>query len=128
METLITRDIKVTVETFFQVEYSRPLADQYVFSYCITIENHGHRTVQLLERHWHILDSAGNHREVKGEGVIGKQPTLEKGQFHQYVSWCPLATMVGKMYGTYTMRYLDTDEHFIVKIPEFRLAASYILN
>jgi len=36
--------------------------------------------------------------------------------------------MVGKMYGTYTMRYIDDDEHFIVQIPEFRLAASYILN
>ena len=41
MEALITRGIKVSVETFYQPAYSRPLEMKYIFSYHITIENLG---------------------------------------------------------------------------------------
>lgn len=128
MKPKITKDIKVSVEVYFQEEYSKPLADQYVFSYRVTIENLGQRTVQLISRHWFIQDASGNHREVKGEGVVGKQPVLGPGEYHQYVSWCPLNTTVGKMYGTYQMIDLKSQEEFDVQIPAFRMAASFVLN
>jgi len=124
----ITKGIKVSVEVFFQDEYSKPLADQYVFSYRVTIENESDRTVQLISRHWYIQDAGGSQREVKGEGVVGKQPVLHPGESHQYVSWCPLNTTVGKMYGTYQMIDLELGDMFDVKIPEFRMAASFVLN
>ena len=128
MKPKITNGIKVSVEVYFQEEYSKPLADQYVFSYRVTIENQSPNTVQLMSRHWHIQDASGNQREVKGEGVVGKQPVLAPGEYHQYVSWCPLNTTVGKMYGTYQMIDLATREPFDVQIPAFRMAASFVLN
>ncbi len=128
MEPLITEGIKVSVEVFFQDEYSKPLADQYVFSYRVTIKNESNKTVQLISRHWYIQDASGGNREVKGEGVVGKQPILDPGDSHQYVSWCPLNTTVGKMYGTYQMMDIESGDLFDVRIPEFRMAASFVLN
>lgn len=128
MDTLITKDIKVSVETFYQPDYSKPVEFKHIFAYRITIQNLGGNVVQLLRRHWFIFDSNGLIREVEGEGVIGKQPVLAPGETHQYVSWCHLYTDMGKMYGTYQMLDRETREHFEVDIPEFRLIAPFKAN
>lgn len=128
MEALTTRGIKVSVETQYQQAYSRPLEMKYIFSYHITIENLSNETVQLLRRHWYIFDSTGVIREVEGEGVIGKQPILEPGESHQYASWSPLMTEMGKMYGSYLFINQVDGEQFRVEIPEFHLLAPFKLN
>ena len=128
MDTLITKGIKVSVETFYQSNYSRPRDNKYVFAYRVTIENQGSHTVQLLRRHWFINDSTGIIREVEGEGVIGKQPILYPGESHQYVSWSPLMSDIGKMHGTFQLLNKQTKEKFYATIPEFKLIAPYKLN
>jgi ApaG protein len=128
MEALITRGIKVSVETSYQPAYSRPLEMKYIFSYHILIENLSTETVQLLRRHWYILDSTGVVREVEGEGVIGKQPILQPGESHEYASWSPLMTELGKMSGTYLFVRPADGEQFEVEIPEFQLIAPFKLN
>ena len=128
METLITNGIKISVETFYQKSYSRPLENKYIFAYRIYIENLSSKTVRLMRRHWYIKDSSGTIREVEGEGVIGKQPTLSPGESHQYVSWSPLVSDIGKMYGTFLMLNKDTGSQFRVSIPEFKLIAPFKLN
>lgn len=128
MDTCTTRDIKVSVEVFYQPFQSRPQAGQYVFAYRVHIENLGEHTVQLLRRHWIIVDSNGNQREVKGVGVIGKMPVLEPGEVHTYESWCPLQTSIGKMYGSFQMQLTGSSETFDVQIPEFRLIAPFREN
>ena len=128
METLTTKGIKVSVESFYQETQSRPLDRKYVFAYRITIENGSRYTVQLLRRHWHIVDSNDQRREVEGEGVIGQQPVLAPGESHQYVSWCPLTSEIGKMYGTYLMVRPEDQRTFDVRIPEFKLIAPFKLN
>ena len=128
METIITNSIKISVESFFQEEYSKPLANQYVFSYRVTIENLSPHAVQLLTRYWQITDGVGTARTVSGEGVIGKQPILMPGQSHQYVSWCPLDTPLGKMKGTYTMLNMSNHTTFEATIPAFKLISPFILN
>lgn len=128
METLITNGIKVSVETFYQPSYSQPVEMKYVFSYHITIENMSSQTVQLLRREWLIFDSNGTVRTVEGEGVIGRQPVLAPGESHQYASWSPLMTEMGKMTGSYIFRR-DTDgREFRVNIPEFQLIAPFKMN
>ena len=77
MEAQITNGIKISVETFFQPSHSIPVHDKFIFTYKIHIENISDQTVQLLRRHWFILDAYGEMREVEGEGVIGKQPVIE---------------------------------------------------
>lgn len=128
METAITQDIKVSVETMYQSMYSKPLAKEYIHAYRITIENLGSETVQLLRRHWYIWDSSGVLREVEGEGVIGEQPVLEPLDVHQYVSGCPLKTDMGKMYGVYTMQRTSDETLFEVTIPVFYLIPPFKNN
>jgi ApaG protein len=128
MLTATTKGIKVSVETFYNPLHSRPSEQRYVFTYRITIENTSDFTVQLLKRHWTIIDAGGNRRDVHGDGVVGVQPLIAQGESHQYVSYANMDTDIGKMYGTYLMeRHID-GEQFEVKIPEFRLIAPFKMN
>lgn len=128
MQTAITHDIRVSVETMYQSMYSKPLANEYVHAYRITIENLGSETVQLMYRHWYIWDSTTVIREVEGEGVIGIQPILEPQGLHQYVSGSPLRSDMGKMYGTFMMKRLSDDSEFEVVIPMFYLIPPFKYN
>ena len=122
MVTEITNGIKVSVETEYQPEYSNPTQQHFVFTYRITIENGSNHTIQLLRRHWHIHDAQNKLRDVEGEGVVGKQPVIEPGEHHQYVSGCNLKSGIGKMYGTYTMERIVDGREFKVVIPGFTMS------
>ena len=128
MVTKITDGVKVSVETFYQSEYSNPENEHYMFAYQITIENLGDYSVQLMRRHWHIFDSNATYREVEGEGVVGEQPIIEPGEQHVYVSGCNLKTDIGSMKGSYQMRRLLDNRPITVNIPEFYLIAPYRMN
>ena len=128
MFTDITEDVKVSVETAYRADYSDPDQNHFVFTYRITIENQGNRTVQLKLRHWKIFDTTYPLKEVDGEGVTGKKPILEPGQSHQYVSGCNLKSGIGKMLGHYTMERISDGREFNVKIPEFVLINPVKLN
>jgi ApaG protein len=128
MVTGITQGVKVSVETFFQPDFSKTEAGEFVFAYRITIENKGDYAIRLMRRHWHIFDATGNWREVEGEGVVGEQPEILPGHIHQYVSGCHLKSPVGKMLGTYLMERKFDSNLFEVKIPEFQMIAPFMLN
>ena len=128
MITHITEGVKISVETFYQPDYSQPMNAEYMFAYRIIIQNESEFTVKLLRRHWYIFDSNGALREVEGEGVIGQQPVIEPQQSHQYVSGCHLKTEMGKMHGTYLMERIIDGKFFYVNIPEFQLVAPFKLN
>lgn len=116
-----TRDIQVSVRTFFLPDQSKPAEGKFFWAYQIRIENQGAETVQLLRRTWKITDGRGRIQQVHGEGVIGKQPTLGPGQAFEYTSGTPLDTPSGIMQGAYHMTTSDTGEAFDVDIPAFSL-------
>lgn len=124
----VTNDVNIVVETFYQAAQSRPLQSEYLFAYRVTIENLGAVPVKLRRRHWHIIDSNGDVREVEGEGVVGQQPTIEPGGQYQYVSSCNLNSDMGKMYGSYTMEDLFSKKLMNITIPEFQLIAPFKVN
>ena len=128
MQTLITNGIKISVRPRYEPMHSNPLDGKFLYSYHITIENLSEFTVQLMRRYWCIMDSNGTKREVQGDGVIGKQPVLQPGQIHEYSSWSPLMTGIGKMSGHYIMRRVKDEGIFHVKIPAFSLIAPFVLN
>ena len=128
MVTEITEGVKVTIETEYQPDYSSPSQGHYVFTYQVTIENNSNHTVKLLRRRWFIQDVGHLSREVEGEGVIGRQPVLEPGHTHSYVSSCNLKSGIGKMRGTYLMRRIMDGKPIEVTIPEFNLMAPYRAN
>lgn len=128
METLITKGIKVSVTTQFQLQHSNPAQKRFIHSYEVTIENNSEYIVQLMRRHWIIKDGYANVREVEGEGVIGEQPVLRPGQKHTYSSWSPIPTDIGSMGGTFLMLRQSDMNSFKVRVPEFSLVADYKLN
>lgn len=128
MVTAVTEGVKVSVKNQYQPHYSSPRHMNFVFSYEITIENNSPHTVQLLSRHWFIVDANGYKREVEGDGVIGIQPIIEQGESHTYVSGCNLSTQIGKMYGTYLMERQYDGKHFEVQIPQFNMITPFSQN
>ncbi len=128
MVSKVSEGVLVSVETFYQADYSNPQQGEYMFAYRITIENKNSFTIQLQRRHWHIFDSNGENREVEGEGVVGEQPVLKPGEQYQYVSGCNLKSEMGKMYGTYEMENLDSKQLFDVNIPPFDLIVPNKMN
>lgn len=124
----VTEGVSVTVETFYQPNQSNPVNSEFLFAYRITIENLSTMPVQLISRHWHIVDSNGTEREVEGEGVVGQQPIIQPGENYQYVSAANLRSDIGKMYGTYQMVNLYNKKSFEVTIPEFQLIAPFKMN
>jgi ApaG protein len=123
-----TDGIQVKVDALFRPEHSSPSVKTHIFSYKIRITNNSAYHVQLLKRHWFIFDSCGEYREVEGEGVIGLQPVIEQGMYHEYESACSLATDIGSMKGYYIFKRLVDDKQFSAIIPEFHLIAPYRLN
>ncbi|MCE2704773.1 MAG: Co2+/Mg2+ efflux protein ApaG [Bacteroidota bacterium] len=128
MTSMITEGVQVSVETFYQEDYSNPLQGEYMFAYRVEIENYNSFPVQLHRRHWFIFDSNATRREVEGEGVVGVQPVILPGETYRYVSGCNLKTEMGRMVGTYEMENLDTREQFTVQIPSFEMIVPYKNN
>ncbi len=128
MVSAITQGIKVSVESKYEAEHSDPTKDSYVHSYRITIDNNSDRTVQLLRRHWIIIDALLNIKQVKGDGVIGEQPVLYPGASHSYSSWTPINTTLGKMFGSYQMIDINTSNEIEVSVPAFILSTDGLRN
>jgi ApaG protein len=116
----ITRGIAVSVEPTYLEANSSPATSRYLWAYRVTIENQGRETVQLLSRHWMITNARGEFTEVKGPGVVGKQPLLKPGESYSYTSGAPLDTPSGMMGGSYQMES-DRGELFDIEIPTFSL-------
>ncbi len=120
MYIAITHDIQVTALPEFLIERSDPTQDRYYWSYTIEIANLGRTRVQLISRHWIIIDANGQREEVQGPGVVGEQPVLEPGETFRYASGCPLSTPSGLMQGSYRM-ITPAGESFDVDVPTFSL-------
>ena len=121
--TVTTEGIKITVRPVYLDTQSDALARKFTFAYFIRIENTTRERVQLLRRHWFIHDGNDDVKEVEGEGVVGKQPVIMPGEWHEYNSFCVLETMEGFMEGTYLMQR-KSGEQFRVKVPRFTLRAA----
>ena len=128
MVSLISEGVKVSVEVYYQPDYSNPMQSEFMFAYRISIENHNLFPVKLHRRHWYIFDSNGSYKEVEGEGVVGVQPSIAPGENYQYVSGCNLCTEMGRMNGTYQMENLNNKKMFEVNIPAFEMIVPFKIN
>jgi ApaG protein len=120
MYRAVTRKISITAKPSFMPEQSSAEQGRYFWAYTIEIVNEGDDTVTLLSRHWIITDGDGKTQEVRGEGVVGEQPTLAPGMSFTYTSGCPLTTTQGIMKGSYIFKS-EAGELFPVEIPAFSL-------
>ncbi|HEU4518974.1 MAG TPA: Co2+/Mg2+ efflux protein ApaG [Microvirga sp.] len=120
MYKAVTHGISVTVTPRYVAEESSPSDNRYFFAYAVEIINLSIERVQLRSRYWKIIDGRGNVQEVRGAGVVGKQPVLNPGESFSYTSGCPLSTPDGTMQGRYGMVTAAGDP-FDVEIPAFSL-------
>ena len=115
-----TEGVQVQVRAQYSPEHSEPTASRWFFVYTIRITNRSEQNVQLLNRHWVIVDGTGKSQEVRGPGVVGEQPELAPGQSFEYTSGCPLPTPFGSMQGSYEMLGAG-GERFRAAIARFEL-------
>ena len=114
----------MSVEAEYDASRSKPQQSEWFFLYTVRLTNEGTETVQLVSRHWIITDALGDVKEVRGLGVVGKQPVLSPGESFEYTSGCPLTTPFGSMRGTYQM-ITDKNEPFEIDVPAFTLTEPY---
>jgi ApaG protein len=127
MSDAVTNGVRVEVLSRHSTENSHPMRGEWIFEYTVRITNQGSETVQLVSRHWVITDGMDHVEEVRGLGVVGKQPLLAPGESFKYSSWCTLKTPIGVMTGTYQMVGPD-GKRFDIEIAPFALRARYSVN
>ncbi|HRO41017.1 MAG TPA: Co2+/Mg2+ efflux protein ApaG [Flavobacteriales bacterium] len=128
MHASIANAIRISAQPRYEADQSDPEAERFLFSYRITIANHSRHTIQLVSRHWVIMDSLAERREVRGPGVVGTHPVMGPGEQFTYTSYCELRSAMGRMQGTYLMRNLDDGTQFDVAIPAFQLHTPHVAN
>ncbi len=123
----VINKIEISVKTQYLPEYSNVDDSHFVFAYTITIKNCGNIAAKLLSRHWIITDANGDVHEIRGVGVVGKQPLIQPGKEYQYTSSAAIATPIASMQGSYHM-VNDNNQHFNAEIPIFSLSAPNMIN
>lgn len=117
----VTQGVRVRVAAQYIPEQSDPDRTRWIYAYRVILINEGLRPATLVSRHWIIRDAFNEMREVRGPGVVGKNPRLEPGQSFEYTSGCPLSTEWGTMEGSYLMKR-DDGATFEAEIGRFFLA------
>ncbi len=123
----MTSGIRIHVDPRYDPTRSNPVDDLWFYLYTVTISNEGSETVQLKSRYWVITDEANRVEEVRGPGVVGKQPVLAPGESFRYTSGCPLKTATGFMHGSYQM-VTKGGEEFDAEIAPFTLCETQAVN
>lgn len=118
-------DISVQVTPIFIDDESDAEDSKYIWAYQIRIENTGDQPVQLLARHWEIMNASGATQIIDGKGVIGECPVLKPLEAFEYTSSVILDTPSGFMKGHYAMRKMMSREKIQVTIPPFSLDSHY---
>ncbi|WP_179949601.1 MULTISPECIES: Co2+/Mg2+ efflux protein ApaG [unclassified Wolbachia] len=124
--TLTTNFVEVTVLPIYIEEQSIPYENCYVWMYNVKIKNKSQSTIQLLSRHWQIIDYKGKVNEIAGVGVIGEQPVIKSGEVFKYTSGTYLNAPSGIMQGKYEFLNEESIKIFEVMIPPFSLDSSYV--
>ncbi len=120
-------EITVTARTEYVPDQSDEAQGRYVFAYTITIRNTGTVAAKLISRHWIITDANNPVHEVRGEGVVGEQPTIQPAEQFEYTSGAAILTPVGTMRGSYQMQAAD-GTMFEAPIPQFILSMPRVLH
>lgn len=118
----VTEGVTVRVTPRYLPDQSDPLEPRYVFGYHIDVQNGGGVGIQILSRHWTIIDGNGEVHDVEGDGVVGLQPHIPAGETFRYGSFCPLRTAWGTMEGVF---HAQRDDGGRV---ELRIARFYLVK
>ncbi len=116
----LTEGIRIEAAAQYLPDKSEPDQRHYLYVYRIRMVNEGTQRAKLRSRHWRILDSNNELREVRGPGVVGRYPDLAPGERFEYFSSCPLSTNWGTMEGSFQFEREDGTP-FDAKVARFFL-------
>lgn len=123
----ITEGIRVSVNSRYVPQRSKPEMGYFFFAYTVGILNDGSSAAKLVSRHWVITNAEGEVEEVRGPGVVGHTPHLEPGESFEYTSFCPLEAEFGTMHGSFQM-VRDDGSEFDAVVEAFSLATPTAIN
>ena len=109
--------LHVDIRPEYLPEQSSPIDNRYLFAYHVKVENKGTKAAQVIARHWVIKDADGGIEEVRGLGLVGRQPFLQPEQSFEYSSGCPLPTPNGSMRGTFFCMGEDAHPFEVTVLP-----------
>lgn len=125
------RFLKVSVTPSFLEDVSQPELNNYIWAYTIFIENLGEQSVQLISRHWQVIDGKGRIENIIGPGVLGpgvqgQQPLIKPKEIFEYANEAHLTTCSGIIRGRCVFQILGQhSENFSVEVPAFSLDSPY---
>ena len=117
----MTTNVRIHTQSEYLQEQSEPNHQRFAFAYTIKISNNGDLDIILVSRHWIIIDGLQVRKEVRGDGVVGKQPTINSGSCFEYTSAVFIGTPVGTMQGSYKFKN-GNGKTFTAEIEPFLLA------
>ena len=120
-------DIDISVNSSYSPKNSNPENNIFSFKYHVSIKNNEYYPVQLISRHWIITDGDSHTKEIRGAGVVGKQPIIAPGEVYRYISSVVFNTEIGTMSGCYKMTD-DSGMEFDATIPIFLLSVPGIIH
>ena len=97
-----------------------PEKHKFAWAYHVTIKNCGEEEVQILSRHWKIMDSSGEKQEIVGDGLVGEKPILGPDESFEYTSGTPLKSPSGFMSGLFHAISCNHGR-FNIEVPPFAL-------
>jgi ApaG protein len=118
----ISEGIKISVETFYQQQISKPVESEFVFAYLITIENHFPFSIKLKLKNSKISYGDGSYYQIHNEPVPKIWPRIEAGREFRCLCLCKLHTDIGRMQGSYVIEGEDCELRE-ADIPAFDLVA-----
>ncbi len=116
-----TRNVCVTVRSFYLADKSEPDENHFVWAYRVKIENHGANPCSCCAAPGRSPMRAAAPSTCTVPAWSANNPLLEPGESFEYTSGTPLDTPSGFMMGAYHMVLPSSGENFDVAIPAFSL-------
>jgi len=117
-----TEGVRVKVRARLMPDQTVPTIGRFAYAYEVEIANEGNdEAVQVVSREWRVRDESGFEETISGNGVVGEQPTLAKGETFRYASACVLKRERGSMSGKYTCVFQESRRIVDVVVAPFAL-------
>lgn len=113
--------MRITVIPSYQEELSSN--HNFFWEYLVSVENNSNAIIQLIGKHWQIINSNGKVEEIIGDNILGERPILKPGESFEYTSIENLRTSSAIIKGKY--KILSNGKELDIEVPTFSLDNPY---
>lgn len=128
MNRILSKGLRIKLESFYQHQISRPSASAFVFAYLITIENAGPFSIELNKRSWRILNGDGTSAGISEETVLPAWSVLGSGDSFRCLCLCELPTEVGRIQDHFILARTEGGKTLRLRMPSIDLVVPFKHN